>query len=186
MVRQLRNDSAASTHIAGPYDDSIRILSELPQPRSVRLSFRGKSMLLAIPAGPLAVAALAATKEHYHPTGFPIRAGLETLTVVMIVLGVVMLLIYLRQKRLVSQGELAIGRVTGPAVSSRIGTYLRYEFETHQGERLSDIAWYGFPILSAGMRLPVFYDRDNPDKKVALCGSFYKIVPTGGSRQAAV
>ncbi len=140
-------------------------------------------MLVAIPAGMLGTAILIASEEHYHPTGLSLRAGLETLCVVLIVASVVMSLVYVRQKRLVSEGELAIGRVMGLAGSSRVGRYLRYEFKTGGGEWLSDIAWYNFPILSAGMSLPVFYDRDNPRKKVALCGSLYEVVPTGSSRE---
>jgi hypothetical protein len=141
-------------------------------------------MLIAIPAGLFGVAALIATQEHRHSTGLTLRGGLEALSVVVIMAGIVMRFIYARHKRLVSEGEFAIGRVTGQAGSSKTGTYLRYEFKTRVGERLSEIAWYGLPILRAGMRLPVFYDRENPDENVALCGSLYKVVPEEGSRKA--
>ena len=154
MPRQLRDDSTESTYVAGPYDDTSRILSELLPPRPMRLSFRGKYMLVVIPAASLGVVALIATEEHFHPTGLPLMAAIEAISIVSIAAGIVMSLTYFRQKRLVSQGQVSIGRVTGPASSSRIGTYLRYEFETNRGEWFSDIAWYGFPILSAGMRLP--------------------------------
>ena len=186
MLHNPREDSTASAYVAGPYDDASRILPELPLPRPVRLSFRGKSMLVVIPSIPVGVAGLIATEEHYHPTSLPFRAVLQTMSVVLIVSSVVMLLVYIRQKRLVSKGDLAIGRVTGMAGTTRIGRYLRYEFNTPRGERLSDLAWYDQPFLSAGMRLPVFYDPGNPDKKVALCGSLYNVIPTEVSREALV
>jgi hypothetical protein len=184
MSLRLQDEPTSSTYVPGPYDDASRILSQLPPPRPVRLSFRGKSLFCSIVGGGLAAVALIAVEEHYYPAGLTLRAGLDTLSVVVIVSSVVMLLIYSRQKRLISDGDFVIGRLTKLVGSSRMGTYLRYEFEAKTGERLSDIAWYGSPILSVGMRLPVFYDRDNPDKKVAVCASFYEVVLTGRSRKA--
>jgi hypothetical protein len=42
------SDSTFSAHVSGPYDETIRILPELPRPRAIRMSGKGKSMGLAL------------------------------------------------------------------------------------------------------------------------------------------
>ncbi len=128
-----------------------------------------------------------AINEHYHPSGMTLIGGLKFLACVLIVSGALLLRWYYAHRRLVSEGDVAIGHVTEMAGSSRLGWYARYEFTPRTGERLSYLAWYTFPFLSVGMDLPVFYKRDNPHKRVALSAALYRVdLPTDTSQGSAI
>ena len=169
--------------ISGPYDDTSQILSELTRPRPVRMSFRGKLIVFFIPAVLVMLVAVIAINERSHPTP-GLRAGffmslLQVACILSTVLGLIQSRIYVRQKRLVSEGELGIGRVTEVLQARFGGPYVTYEIETPSGERLSKIASNNKANLSPGMTVPVFYDRENPKKQVVLCAAFYEVVSSG-------
>jgi hypothetical protein len=142
-------------------------------------------------AVPFAVVILAATRlaieDHYHRSVVTLFDDVKFFTFAIIVWGVFLLGWYYRHRRLVSSGDLAIGRVIKRPGSSQNGTYLRYEFTPNTGERLSYLARQNVPALYPGMSLPVFYDHGNPHKKVALCAALYKVeLPTGKSQSGVI
>jgi hypothetical protein len=174
---QSHNDLPLSGDAPGPYDDVCRILPGMPPPRPVRMSFRGKGSALIVPLVLLGFTALTA-KDYFHPTAswqkdtfvsfFRLLCGLA------IVLGLFQWRIYVRHRHLVSNGDVALGRITENHGSGRTGQHLRYQFITQSGETLSKqrTSW---KLLDVGMRIPVFYDPYNPKKQVAAFAAFYEV-----------
>ena len=81
-----------------------------------------------------------------------------------------------QQKKLITEGEIGVGSVTKRRMA-RHGPTIHYEFTTPLGEHFSRNASDGSGQLSVGMNVPIFYDPQSPKKQLALCGSFYEVVP---------
>jgi len=170
---------------AGPYGEMSRILAELPRPRPVRMSLRGKMIATVASAAVLAalgvyasagiLAQRAASAQYSAPSQFPTYA----LSIAFIVLfAVVMLNLTGRQKLLLAEGEMATAQVTKRWMA-RNGPNIRYEFTTPLGEHFDRGAADSSQQLSVGMTVPIFYDPRNPKRQVALCASFYEVVLPG-------
>ena len=179
------SNDAPRDDIAGPYDEMSRVLAELPRPRPVRMSRRGKIIgmvvLIALLAsmGIYAAAGMLAQRavdgQIAGPSQFPVYA----LSIAfMVVFVIVMLNMIGKQKRLLSEGEMATARVTRRSVA-RNGPNICYEFSTTNGERFSHSVPDASRQLSVGMSVPVFYDPLRPKKQLALCASFYEVVLPG-------
>lgn len=170
-------DQEVLGNISGPYDETIPILDQLPPPRAVRMTFRGKFTPVIFPAILLLLAALT-SRDYLHPTAdwqkqtfisfFRFACALA------IGLGLFQWRIYVRHRHLVSKGDVAIGRIVKNYGSARNGQYLRYQFNTQSGETLSKIRT-SWKLLDPGMRIPVFYDRYKPKKQVALFAAYYEV-----------
>jgi len=176
FVREFRKArGAVVSDISGPYDETIRIISDLPRPRPVRMSSKGKQMGLVVLSVPLVVFALAAYEQRHHPTPGTTMEGLLKFfgEGVGVMAGLFWLPPYVKHKPLITEGELAIGRIT-KFDKGRI-IYVFYEFETPSGERVFKMSTTFRTDLAAGMKLPVFYNRENPKKAVALCASLYDV-----------
>jgi hypothetical protein len=162
--------------ILGPYDEAILLLPELQSPRSIRMSRKGKWNVLIAIGVPLLLFAVEVYDQHHRPTpGMTIEALLKLNGVIGVLLvGIFCLRPYLKHKRLISEGEIAIGRIT--RVDSGRLTWVHYEFDTPSGERVTTMGTTFRIDLSPGVRVPIFYDRENPKKQVALCTSFFEVV----------
>jgi hypothetical protein len=162
--------------IAGPYDEKIRVLSELPRPRPLRIAYKAKVQFLTAFLPPLVLVALIANSERRHPTrGITIEGLLIVFVVLEIVLGgLVWFRPFLKDKPLISQGDLAVGRIS-KVLQTRGFPYVQYDFETPRGERLTKMGMVCGIDLSPGMMVPVFYNREYPKRQVALCASFYDV-----------
>jgi hypothetical protein len=74
--------------ISGPYDETIRILAELPRPRPIRISSKGKWITLIVLVVPLAVFIVAAYEQHRHPTpGMTMEGLLEFFGIMAVLMG---------------------------------------------------------------------------------------------------
>jgi hypothetical protein len=170
-------DQKALANISGPYDKTIPILAQLPPPRTVRMTFRGKSTPVIFPAILLLLAALN-SRDYLHPTADwqkqTIVSFFQFACALAIVLGLFQWRIYVRHRHLVMIGEVAIGRIIKNYGSARNGQYLRYQFNTQSGETLSKIRT-SWKLLDAGMRIPVFYDPCHPKTHVALFAAYYEV-----------
>jgi hypothetical protein len=170
---------------AGPYDEMSRILSELPRPRPVRVSRRGKIIAMVVSSALLASLGIyaaagmasqrAAGGRNASPSQFPVYAFSIAFIVVY---AIVMLNVIGRQKRLLAEGEMATALVTKRWMA-RNGPNIYYEFSTPLGEHFSRGASDGSRRLSVGMKVPIFYDPQSPKKQLALCASFYEVVLPG-------
>jgi hypothetical protein len=158
-------------------EDVARILPEMPPPRPVRMSFRGKASAFLIPAVFLVLAAVTA-KDYFHPTASWQRdtfvSFFRLLCGMAIVLGLFQWRVYIRHRQLLSNGEFVFGRITKNYGSARNGQHVRYQFDTQSGETFSKIKT-SWTLLDVGMRIPVFYDPYNPKKHVALFAAYYEI-----------
>ncbi len=170
-------DSTLSETPAGPYNETCQTLAEVPPPRPVRMSFRGKGTAIIIPAVLLLLFALT-SRDYFHPTAAwqkeTFVSFFRLASVVAVALGLVQWRIYVRHKHLVSAGEVAIGRITENLGSARNGQWVRYEFSTGYGGRFSrlKISWRN---LTVGMRVPIFYDRKNPKRQIVLFAAYYEV-----------
>jgi hypothetical protein len=83
--------------------------------------------------------------------------------------------ILIGDKRLVTQGELSIGKVTKVRLRRR-GPQVTYEFVDRSGRLITASSPDNTRSFTAGMAVPIFYNTESPETdQVALCGSFYEI-----------
>lgn len=177
-IRKLREPGDNSVkQISGPYDETGLILSEIPPPRRVRMSFRGKTTAIMIPAILVGLAAVT-SRDYFHPVADWQKEAFVSFcrlaSALAIVLGLFLWFICLRHKRLVRDGEVAIGRITRDYGRARNGQYVRYEFQTQSGDRFSKVR-VSWDNLVAGMRVPIFYDRQNPKTQIASFAAYYEV-----------
>ena len=164
---------------SGPYDDIIRGLADVPRPRPVRMSFKGQFMGL-LAAGLLGLVGYVA-HDLIAFAEWDV-AGLVFAIVLMLLVGLLWLRPSLKHRRLVSEGDMAIGQVTEAYHDGS----MRYAFETPSGERLSKLGQtFRGTDFSPGMKVPVFYNPQKPKSEVALPTSFYELaMPRDDSRPA--
>jgi hypothetical protein len=172
---------APDENVAGPYDEMSSVLAELPRPRPVRMSRRGKSTavlvtVILLVSMTMFFAGLAAQARVTGPNaGSPLLLKFALPIVFILVIVPLMLVTIARQKILLAEGEIATAHVTKRRLA-RHGPTIRYEFTTRLGEHFSRGASDGSGQLSVGMNVPIFYDAQNPKKQLALCASFYEVV----------
>jgi hypothetical protein len=170
--------------IPGPYDEMNRVLAELPRPRPVRMSRRGKTIAVMVSAALLASLGIFATgiATTSAVAGRETRPPQLLVFVPPIALILVIVPLMLRgiakQKFLLAEGEIAAARVTKRWLA-RNGPNIRYEFTTPLGEHFSRSAADSTRQLSVGMNVPILYDPQRPKKQLALCASFFEVVRPG-------
>jgi hypothetical protein len=178
------SSGAPGEGISGPYDEMSRMLAELPRPRPVRISRRGKIIATVVSAALLAslgiyAAGLSATSRVADGNAGRPQFSVYPLSIAFVaVVAFVMLNALARQKRLLADGEMATAQVTKRWMA-RNGPNIRYEFNTPLGEHFSRGAADGSRQLSVGMIVPIFYDPQKPKKQLALCASFYEVILRG-------
>jgi len=184
-VRSPFQDGATSSgDVSGPYDEMSRALAELPRPRVVRMSRKGKSTselvtVILIVSMTMFIAGLSARSAAAGRNAGPSQLLTFALPIVFILAIVALMLRTItRQKLLLAEGELATARVTERRLA-RHGPTIRYEFTTRLGEHFTRSAADGSGQLSVGMNVLIFYDPQSPKKQLALCASFYEVVLPG-------
>jgi len=87
----------------------------------------------------------------------------------------VMVWIFHRDRRLVTHGEVSIGKVVDVRFRRR-GPVITYEFLDRSGRLITTSSPDNTRSLSPGMVIPVFFDRNSPEtNRVALCESVYEV-----------
>ena len=176
-------NTSPAGNVAGPFDEMGRILGEVPRPRPVRISRRGKMTAGAVSVALLAslgifAAGLAATSAAGRNERPPQFLTFALPIVLVFVIVPLMLRTLGQQKSLLAEGEMAMARVTKRWVA-RNGPNVEYEFTTLLSEHFSRSAADGSGRLSIGMSVPIFYDPQKPKKQLALCASFYEVILPG-------
>src|SRR5262249_36512982 len=88
---------------------------------------------------------------------------------------VLALWILIRHKRLVSNGEISIAKVTDMRLKRR-GPTTTYEFLDRAGRLITASSPDNTRTVSVGMVIPIFYNPERPQNdQVALYGSFYEV-----------
>jgi len=83
--------------------------------------------------------------------------------------------ILIGDRRLVSDGEISIGKITGVRLRRR-RPVVTYEFLDRSGRLITALCPDNTRSFSPGMFIPIFYNAESPQKdQVALCGSFYEV-----------
>jgi hypothetical protein len=185
---QAGSSGAPDGNVAGPYDEVSRILADLPRPRPVRMSRRGKliamvvSIALLASLGIYAAAGMLVQRTAGAQYAGPSQIPTYALSIAFIaVFAIVMLNVVGRQKRLLAEGDFTVARVTKWWMA-RNGPNINYEFTIPVGEHFSRSAADGSRQLSVGMNVPIFYDPQSPKKQLALCASFYEVVLPGENK----
>jgi hypothetical protein len=162
-------------YASGPYDDVIGAIADIPRPRPLRMNFKGHFMGL-LAAGLLGIVGYVA-HDQPHLFGFAEwdGAGLVLAIFLMLLVGLLWLWPCLRHRRLVAEGDIAIGQVTEGYHDGS----MRYTFATPSGERFSKLGQtFRGADFSPGMKVPVFYNPQKPKGSVALPISFYELAMT--------
>ena len=112
------------------------------------------------------------------PSKQPMNSDLWS-TMPFIVLPLILLLIafwiLIGHKRLVTQGELSIGKVTNVRLRRR-ALGVTYEFVDRSGRLITASSPDNTRSFSPGMAIPIFCSTESPETdQVALCGSVYEI-----------
>jgi len=82
-----------------------------------------------------------------------------------------------RQRRLVSESEITIGKIVGVRTGRRGVRIATYEFKDRSGRMITASCPDNTRLFAAGMSVPVFFAFENPEtNQIALCGTPYEIV----------
>jgi hypothetical protein len=79
-----------------------------------------------------------------------------------------------RQKRLVENGEITLGKVT-KQWRARGNSWIQYEV-TLGGATLKKETVDASHRLYAGMKVPVFYDAANLSRQIPCCAAYYEVI----------
>ena len=81
-----------------------------------------------------------------------------------------------RECDLLENGEIAMGRILRQWNDDNGHSSIQYEFSDSQGRKHRGIGSDCTKKLYEGMSVPVFYDRDNPQRQIAYCATLHEMV----------
>ncbi len=158
------------------------LLKTLP-PRRLRMSRRGKFNLsltlivLLIFVGIMAVQLYRAWVVAHSFAEFRFREwGMAGFAVLLLLMLVWQWRVVDRERDLLVNGEVTAARIT-EKFGSRNASAIKYEFEDFAGHKQVKIGTDYTQRLEVGMNVPVFYDRENPNRQVPACGTFHEVIP---------
>jgi hypothetical protein len=141
------------------------------------MNLKGKFIAVALLSGPGVLLLIPSHERQY--------LNMVGLLVTCVALDMTLAaLIWLRpcvnHRHLIEEGEMAIGQIQ---YAWRTSGYpdVGYQFETFSGECITKTRQANRIGLSPGMQVPVFYDRENPKRHVALCTAFYDVLSMGNN-----
>lgn len=152
------------------------------RPREVQMSARGKKSLGIIVALVGVFEAVLIWQLHRLWAMSHSFAGYERKDWALVGLVVLLVLLPLstwrtmaRERDLLEDGELTMGRVL-KKWNTRDGATVFYEFQDASGQAHKHSGMDYSRTLEIGMPLAVFYDRDNPRRQVAACSALHEVV----------
>jgi hypothetical protein len=80
-----------------------------------------------------------------------------------------------RERQLMTNGEVARARIV-EKMGSRSASAIKYEFQDSSGHKHVGVGTDYSQKLDEGVDVPVFYDRENPQRQVPACGTFHEVV----------
>jgi hypothetical protein len=81
-----------------------------------------------------------------------------------------------RECDLLENGEVALATVVGEWRGDKDTSSIEYEFKDFQGQIRRASGFDYTQKLFEGMRVAVFYDRDNPKRQIPACATYHEIV----------
>jgi len=164
-----------------------RPLMEIPRPRPVRISRTGRRNLVIAMLGVAAFDLIFAIHvwQRYRAVGSLAALPLGdwmwlALTVAIATFPWLTWKNVQKQKALLTDGEVALARVVGQSRGSSTYT-IQYEFQDLQGQTQRGLATDSSHSLYEGMTVPVFFDAQNPKRRVLLCESSCEVILPGES-----
>jgi hypothetical protein len=179
-------DAASTVSGAGAAVPSLApqyeaILKTLP-PRTLRMSRRGTFQLtltlavLFVFVGVILVQIYRAWAAAHSFAAFGFREwGLAGFALLLLLMLVSQWRAMDRERDLLTNGEAVAARIT-QKFGSRNASAIKYEFEDFSGQKHSSTGTDYTQKLEEGMSVPVFYDRENPNRQVPACGTFHEVV----------
>lgn len=165
-----------------PPDPKYEALLSVPCPRQIRVSTRGK---LSLFVGLIVVAVFGSfVGKGLYATWAQAQsfAAFGSKDWLLVGLAVLLLLIpygiwraQVRECDLLENGEVAMARITGQWFN-RSDYSIRYEFTDFLGHSHQGMCSDNTQKLQQGMAVPVFYDRQNPDRQIAYCATLHEVV----------
>jgi hypothetical protein len=157
------------------------MLKTLP-PRTLRMSRRGTFHLtltlavLFVFVGVILVQLYRAWAAAHSFAAFGFREwGLAGFALLLLLMLVSQWRAMDRERGLLTNGEVVAARIT-QKFGSRNASAIKYEFEDFSGQKHSSTGTDYTQKLEEGMSVPVFYDRENPNRQVPACGTFHEVV----------
>jgi hypothetical protein len=177
---------------AAAIDPRYEELLQMPAPRKVRLSRRGQFNLSLVLVVILVFVSIllvelyrswAVTKSfdafHFREWGM-LGFALLLLLILMAQWRTVA-----RDRELLQNGDIATARIL-QKWGNRSASAIKYEYQDGSGEKHIQTGTDYTQKLQEGMRVPVFYDRENPNRQVPACGTYYEVIQReGGTRETA-
>ena len=80
-----------------------------------------------------------------------------------------------RERSLLGNGEVAAGKIV-EKFGTRNASAIKYEFQDFAGVKRLRTGTDYTQKLEEGMVVPVFYDRENPNRQVPVCGTLHEVV----------
>lgn len=153
-----------------------------PRPRRLRLKHGYRFWVVLLAATlviiPAVLAGLLVVEWDAHPPSQVFNSDFWS-AVPFIVLPLIVLLlmfwIFSKDRRLMTYGEISIGKVTGLRFRRR-SPIITYEFLDRSGRLVTTSSPDNTRSFFQGMAIPVFFNPENPEEdQVALCGSVYEV-----------
>ena len=80
-----------------------------------------------------------------------------------------------RERDLLANGDVVVAKIV-QKFGSRSASAIKYEFEDFAGRKHIKTGTDYTQKLEEGMTVPVFYDRENPDRQVPASGILHEVV----------
>lgn len=161
----------------------LQALLRTSRPREIRLSKRGR---FSLPVALLGVLGFAAIFGLHLYTIWERKLSLAAFSagdwVIAVIVALLLMLPYtmwrsqVRECDLLENGEVALATVVRQWKSDRSSSSVDYEFKDFQGETRRGGGLDYTEQLFEGMRVAVFYDRDNPKRQIAACSTLHEVV----------
>jgi hypothetical protein len=175
-------------------DNAYHAILNLPRPRRVRLSRRGKSWLLLLGSvlGGIEILLISFLYSRWNSTGSWAQLvqnhGLPFYSVLLLPF---LPFVYRRwldhQKHLLEQGDVAMATVKSRYRKANRGPYyVMYSFRDSKGDVLEGESLDAEEMLREGSGVLVFYDNDNVDDQVAECAAYYEVIVPSSQPVGAV
>jgi hypothetical protein len=174
MAKQGTEEIPGSTH---------HHLWSLSKPRRVRLKPVARVISIALPFSWIFIAYFGyqivrdQIGDHRRMAGLGNLAPLLVIALAWSVIGLTTIRNSRKDRQLLAEGELAMATVTHQKLTGgkHRQSKIRYEFKDAGGRLIESEGTDDSRELYEDMKVPVFYNRENPNKNVAICSALCKL-----------
>jgi hypothetical protein len=157
-------------------------LLHMPAPRDVRLSRRGQFNLFLVLVVVLAFVSILLVQLYRYWAITQSFGAFHFREWGMLGFALLLLLILLaqwrtvaRDRELLEKGDIVNARIV-QKWGNRSASALKYEYQDGSGVKHVQTGTDYTQKLQEGMCVPVFYDRENPNRQVPVCGTYFEVI----------